>query len=89
MALPPIDYHHLSNLYKKSAAEPVRTGDRLLLELVFDGSLDECITEFMKRSAREHHLYEVHTVLQPAIGKEILTAADLLAIGSRDDFPKE
>jgi hypothetical protein len=89
MPLTFIDYHHLSNLYKKSAVQPAQTGDRLYIEMVFDGTLDECVTEFMKQPASQQALYEVHTVLQPALGKELLTATDLLDIASRADFPKE
>jgi hypothetical protein len=89
MSLTPIDYHHLSNLYKRSAVEPVRTGDQVQIDMIFDGTLDECVVEFMKKLTSQRPLYEVHTVLQPALGKELLTATDLLAIASRDDFPKE
>jgi hypothetical protein len=70
--------------------EPVRTGDQGHIDMIFDGTLDECIREFMDtKPISQRPLYEVHTVLQPAIGKEILSAADLLAIASRTDFPKE
>jgi hypothetical protein len=90
MSLIPIDYHHLSNLYKRIAVEPVRTGDQVHIDMIFDGTLDECIREFMDaKPISQRPLYEVHTVLQPAIGKEILSAADLLAIASRADFPKD
>jgi hypothetical protein len=84
----PIQYHHLSNLYRRMSVEPVRTGDQMQIEMIFDGTLDECVTEFMKEPISQRPLYEVHTVLQPALGKELLYATDLLAIASRADFPK-
>lgn len=89
MSLTPIDYHHLSNLYKRSAVQPVRTGDQVHIDMIFDGTLDECVREFMDKPISQRRLYEVHTVLQPALEKELLTAIDLLAIASRTDFPKE
>jgi hypothetical protein len=89
MTLTLIDYHQLSNLYKRSHVEPVRTGDRVHIDMIFDGSLDECVREFMDKPINQRPLYEVHTVLQPALEKEILSATDLLAIASRADFPRE
>jgi hypothetical protein len=90
MPLIPIEYHHLSNLYKRMSVEPVRTGDQVHIDMIFDGTLAECVTEFMeKKPISQRPLYEVHTVRQPALDKEILSATDLLAIASRDDFPKE
>jgi hypothetical protein len=85
----PIQYDLLSNLYKRSAVEPVRTGDRVGIDMVFDGTLDECIKEFMEKPICQRPLYEVHTVPQAALEKSILSATDLLAIASRADFPKE
>jgi hypothetical protein len=34
------------------------------LYVVADGTLDECIREFMSRPASQHHLYEIHTAPQ-------------------------
>jgi hypothetical protein len=41
--------------------------------LLFDGTLDECIREFMARPAPYRHLYEIHTSPQPPLVAEVLS----------------
>jgi hypothetical protein len=45
------------------------TGPYLLLE----GTLDECILEFVARTARYRHLNEIHTSPQPPLVAEVLS----------------
>jgi len=89
MPLTPIRYDLLSDLYKRSVAEPVRTGDHLTIDRVYDGTLAECIQEFMEKPTSQRPLYELHTEAQAAFPKTILSASDMLEIASRDDFPKD
>jgi hypothetical protein len=42
--------------------------------LLLDGTLDECIKEFMSKPAAMHHLYEIHTKPQPPLVTEVLQA---------------
>src|SRR3954466_11542407 len=41
---------------------------------VFDGSLDNCIRQFMAKSASRHHLYEIHTASQGELIIPVLSA---------------
>ena len=45
------------------------TGPYLLL----DGTLDECIREFMAKPASMRHLYEIHTLPQPPLVADALS----------------
>ena len=45
------------------------TGPYLLL----DGTLDECIREFMAKPAPSRHLYEIHTLPQPPLVADVLS----------------
>src|SRR5450631_115444 len=45
------------------------TGPYLLL----DGTLDECIREFMAKPAPHRHLYEIHTSPQPPLVADVLS----------------
>jgi hypothetical protein len=40
--------------------------------LLHDGTLDECIKEFLSKPAAAHHLYEIHTSPQPPLVTEVL-----------------
>jgi hypothetical protein len=80
-----------ADLYKWKAldrtprnAEAVEPPDR-----VHQGTLGSCIREFMEKPTSQRPLYEIFTEAQPAFTKTILTAADMLEIASRDDFPKD
>ena len=41
--------------------------------LLFDGTLDQCIREFMARPAAGRHLYEIHTSPQPPLVSAVLS----------------
>ena len=41
--------------------------------LLLDGTLDECIREFMAKAAAHRHLYEIHTSPQPPLVAEVLS----------------
>jgi hypothetical protein len=50
----------------------IATGPYLLL----DGTLDECIREFMAKPAPQRHLYEIHTAPQPPASERGLVWRD-------------
>jgi hypothetical protein len=54
--------------------------------LLFDGSLDECIRQFMSKPASRHHLYEIHTAPQEPLVSAVLTAAQIVEIVRLRDF---
>jgi hypothetical protein len=53
---------------------------------VVDGTLDECIREFMAKPVSQHHLYEIHTVPQRELVSAILSARQVLEISRLRDF---
>ena len=46
--------------------------------MVFDGTLDECIRQFMSKPASQHHLYEIHTAPQAALITAVLSPSKSL-----------
>jgi hypothetical protein len=54
--------------------------------LLLDGTLDECIKEFMSKQAVTHHLYEIHTKPQPPLVTEVLQAELIIELARLQDF---
>ena len=54
--------------------------------LVFDGTLDECIGEFMSRPATQHHFYEIHTAPQGELVSAVLSAEHIVELARLRDF---
>jgi hypothetical protein len=53
--------------------------------LVSEGTLDECIKQFMLRTASEH-LYEIHTKPQPPLVTEVLQLEHIIELARLRDF---
>lgn len=58
------------------------TGPYLLME----GTLDECIREFMAKPAPYRHLYEIHTSPQPPLVAEILSGEIVTELARLREF---
>jgi hypothetical protein len=54
--------------------------------LVFAGTLDECIREFMARAESARHLYEIHTASQPPLLTGVLVAEHIVELARLWDF---
>jgi hypothetical protein len=54
--------------------------------LLRDGTLDECIKEFMSKPASQHSLYEIHTEPQPPLVTEVLSAEHIVELARLRDF---
>jgi hypothetical protein len=54
--------------------------------LVADGTLDECIRQFMSKPASQHHLYEIHTAPQQALVSAVLSAEHIVELARLRDF---
>jgi hypothetical protein len=54
--------------------------------LVSDGTLDECIRQFMSKPASQHHLYEIHTAPQGGLITAILSAEQIVELARLRDF---
>jgi hypothetical protein len=53
--------------------------------LVFEGTLDECITQLMSKAAAQH-LYEIHTKPQPPLVTEVLQREEIVELVRLRDF---
>ena len=54
--------------------------------LLVDGTLDECIREFMAKPRTAHHLYEIHTAPQPPLVSAVLPAEQIIELARLRDF---
>ena len=54
--------------------------------LVANGTLNECIRQFMSKPASQHHLYEMHTAPQGELITAVLSAEHILEIARLRDF---
>jgi hypothetical protein len=54
--------------------------------LVVEGSLDECIRQFLAKPASQRHLYEIHTAPQTDLVSAVLSAEHIVEIGRLRDF---
>ena len=66
--------------------ERVSVADGAHPYLIVDGTLDDCIREFMAKPARQHHLYEIHTTPQGELISPVLSAKHILEIARLRDF---
>jgi hypothetical protein len=53
--------------------------------LISEGTLDECIKQFMSKSASQH-LYEIHTKSQPPLVTEVLQPEHIAELARLRDF---
>jgi hypothetical protein len=54
--------------------------------MVFDGTLDECITKFLALPAGQRHLYEIHTTPQGDLVPKIISAELAVEFARLRDF---
>ena len=54
--------------------------------LLLEGSLDECIREFMAKSVRARHLYEIHTSPQPPLFSDVLPGEIIAELARLREF---
>jgi hypothetical protein len=54
--------------------------------MVVEGTLDECIGEFMSKPASQHHLYEIHTAPQADLVSAVLSAEHIVELARLRDF---
>ena len=54
--------------------------------IIFDGTLDECIQQFMSKPASQHHLYEIHTAPQAELITAVLSAEQIVELARLRDF---
>jgi len=54
--------------------------------LLVDGTLDECLREFMAKPTTAHHLYEIQTAPQPPLVSAVLSAEQIVELARLRDF---
>jgi hypothetical protein len=54
--------------------------------IIFDGTLDECMQQFMSKPASQHHLYEIHTAPQAELITAVLSAEQIVELARLRDF---
>ena len=54
--------------------------------MVFDGTLDECIRQFMSKPVSQRHLYEIHTAPQAELITAVLSAEQIIELARLRDF---
>jgi hypothetical protein len=54
--------------------------------LIADGTLDECIRQFISKPASQHHLYEIHTAPQAELITAVLSAENISELARLRDF---
>ena len=54
--------------------------------LLLDGTLGECIQEFMAKPTATRHLYEIHTLPQAPFLSEVMTAENVAGLADLRNF---
>jgi hypothetical protein len=54
--------------------------------LLVDGTLDECLREFMAKPRPVRHLYEIHTAPQPPLVSAVLSGEHIVELARLRDF---
>jgi hypothetical protein len=53
---------------------------------IVDGSLDDCIRQFMAKPVSQRHLYEIHTAPQGELISAVLSAEQIVELARLRDF---
>jgi hypothetical protein len=53
---------------------------------VYNGTLDDCLREFMTKPAAARHLYEIHTAPQPPLVSAVLSGEIVAELARLRDF---
>jgi hypothetical protein len=67
----------------------VRAGDVVRAAVVFEGTLAECVREFLAMPTDEQFLHEIFTDTQDGLVRSILGPDDIRKVAARDDFPAD
>ncbi|MDB5632055.1 MAG: hypothetical protein JWR49_910 [Tardiphaga sp.] len=54
--------------------------------LVVDGTLDDCIRQFMAKPKNGRHLYEIHTIPQSTLVSATMSPEQILEVARLRDF---
>jgi hypothetical protein len=54
--------------------------------MIIEGTLDECVQQFMQRPVAQRHLYDIHTMPQSDIVGAILSTDHVVELARLRDF---
>ncbi|KWV56052.1 hypothetical protein AS156_04960 [Bradyrhizobium macuxiense] len=80
-----LNFTAAARLYKWPSLGNLRREDRAPY-MVSDGTLDECIREFMAKPANSRHLYEIRTKAQAPLISDILSPEHIVELSRLRDF---
>lgn len=80
-----IDFGALAALHKWPSLANQRRLDRQPYQ-ISEGTLDECISAFMKKPAATRHLYEIRTAAQPPLVTGILSPEHVTELSRWREF---
>ncbi|GMO13212.1 MULTISPECIES: hypothetical protein [unclassified Bradyrhizobium] len=80
-----VDFGALAALHKWPSLANERRPDREPYQ-ISQGTLDECISAFMKKPAATRHLYEIRTVAQPPLVTGILSPEHVIELSRWREF---
>ncbi|UWU79350.1 hypothetical protein N2603_13070 [Bradyrhizobium huanghuaihaiense] len=80
-----VDFGALAALHKWPSLANQRRPDREPYQ-VSEGTLDECISAFMKKPAATRHLYEIRTAPQPPLVTAVLSPEHVIELSRWREF---
>lgn len=80
-----VDFGALAVLHKWPSLANQRRADREPYQ-ISEGTLDECISAFMKKPAATRHLYEIRTAAQPPLVTGILSPEHVVELARWREF---
>jgi hypothetical protein len=81
-----IDFNAPAALRKWPSLKNERRTEGQSPYLLVDGTLDDCIREFVAKPASMRHLYEIHTSPQPPLVSAVLSGEMLVELARLRDF---
>ena len=81
-----IDFDAPATLRKWSSIKSERASTAERPYLIVDGTLDDCIRQFMAKPASQRHLYEIHTAPQGELISGVLSAEQIVELARLRDF---
>ena len=80
-----VDFGARAVLHKWPSLGNQRQPDREPYQIV-EGTLDQCISAFMRKPATTRHLYEIRTASQPPLVTDILSPEHIMELSRLREF---
>jgi hypothetical protein len=81
-----VDFGAPASLHKWPSLNNERRTERPGPYLLIEGTLDECIREFVAKPANTRHLYEIHASPQSRLVSRVLSGEAVVELGRLRDF---